>query len=127
MIRRHIYCCGCEKMVMAELVEGADVYPHRKDLAKLPFWRCGRCTNFVGCHHKTADRTRPLGVIPTPELKAARQQIHAVLDPLWQSGKYRRGQVYARLSKALGYTYHTANIRTIEEAGKVYDAVLEMC
>lgn len=77
-----IYCCGCEKKVPARLTDGAEIYPHRHDLSGLPFWKCDTCGNFVGCHHKTKNRTRPLGCIPTPEIKEARKRIHSLLDPL---------------------------------------------
>lgn len=120
---RQIYCCGCNMEVTATLTDGRRIYPHRPDLADLPFWECGFCGNHVGCHHKTADRTKPLGNIPTPELMRARRHIHALLDPLWQQGTLRRGQVYARISKALGRQYHTAEIRTVEEAREVYRIV----
>ena len=83
----NIRCCGCQKKVEARLTDGSEIYPHRKDLYSLPFWKCDVCGNFVGCHHKTKNRTRPLGCIPTPEIKNARKHIHAILDPLWQSGK----------------------------------------
>lgn len=72
MTTKDLYCCGCQCLVEARLTTGAEVYPHRDDLAELPFWRCDICKNWVGCHWKTADRTRPLGNIPTKEIKAAR-------------------------------------------------------
>ena len=115
-----IYCCGCGADVEARLTDGAEIYPHRPDLYALPFWKCDKCGNFVGCHHKTKDRTRPLGCIPTPEVKNARQHIHKVLDPLWESGKANRKQVYADLTSLIGREYHTAEIRDIDEARKVY-------
>lgn len=117
---RVIFCCGCSRDVEARLTDGASVYPHRPDLAALPFWRCDACGNYVGCHHKTTDCTRPLGIIPTPEIRNARKHIHTILDPLWKSGRLRRGDLYARLSAHLGYEYHTAEIRTIEEARRIY-------
>jgi hypothetical protein len=70
---RDIYCCGCESAVQARLTDGREIYPHRPDLADLPFWKCDGCGNHVGCHHKTNDRTRPLGNIPTPEIRIARK------------------------------------------------------
>lgn len=118
-----IYCCACSHDIEARLTDGAEVYPHRKDLAGLPFWKCDTCGNFVGCHHKTKNRTQPLGVIATSEIKKARQHIHAVLDPIWKSGKMKRASLYKRISGELGWQYHTANIRTIEEARKVYAIV----
>lgn len=65
MTNRAIFCCCCENDVHARLTDGREIYPHRHDLYSLPFWRCDGCGNHVGCHHKTKDRTRPLGVIPT--------------------------------------------------------------
>lgn len=121
---RAIYCCGCGQDVEARLTDGREVYPHRPDLANLPFWKCDACKNYVGCHWKTKDRTRPLGNIPTKELKNARQYIHRILDPIWKNGKMPRGKVYARIARELGLEeYHTAEIRTIEEARRVYTIV----
>ncbi len=118
---RILYCCGCKKDVEARLTHGGEVYPHREDLADLPFWKCNTCKNYVGCHHKTKDRTRPLGNIPTKELKNARQHIHRILDPIWKDGKMPRGKVYAKIARELGREeYHTAEIKTIEEARQVY-------
>ena len=118
-----IYCCGCQKEIEATLTNGKEIYPRRPDLWALPFWKCPACSNYVGCHHKTKDRTKPLGCIPTPEIKNARRHIHTLLDSLWKTGKIRRKELYARLSKELGYEYHTANIRDIGEARKIYKLV----
>ena len=122
----NLHCCGCDKDVSARLTDGSEIYPHRPDLYPLPFWKCDLCGNYVGCHHKTKNRTAPLGCIPTPELKRARNFIHALLDPIWQSGKQGRSQLYAEISKRVGWKYHTAKIRNIEEARKVYKIVREL-
>ena len=118
-----IYCCQCEGQVEARLTDGFEIYPHREDLASLPFWKCDDCGNFVGCHHKTKERTKPLGVIPTPEIKAIRQQIHRVLDPLWKSKRYSRSDLYAFLSKCIGKQYHTAELHSVDLAEHVLDVV----
>ncbi len=55
------------------------------------------------------------------ELRQLRRAVHAKIDPLWQSGKIKRGDVYARISKALGYTYHTG-----ETDGETCKKVLEL-
>lgn len=120
MATKQIHCCSCGCKVDARLTDGSEIYPHRSDLHSLPFWKCDGCNNFVGCHHKTKDRTRPLGCIPTPEIKEARKHIHALIDPLWQSGLINRNQLYKKLSEGTGRRYHTANIRTIEEARDIY-------
>ena len=111
-----IFCCACGGDVNARLTDGREIYPHRPDIADLPFWKCGACSNFVGCHHKTKVRTAPLGCIPTAEIREARKQIHALMDPLWKSGKVTRRELYRAISEALGWTYHTAKIRSVEEA-----------
>lgn len=119
-----IWCCGCNADVDARLTNGLETYPHRRDLSDLPFWRCDACGNFVGCHHKTKDRTRPLGVIPTKEIKNARQQIHRILDPIWKGGAIPRGKLYAEIATRMGWDeYHTAEIRTIDDARRVYRIV----
>lgn len=124
---RTIYCCGCEADVVARLTDGREIYPHRPDLSGLPFWRCDACGNFVGCHHKTRNRTRPLGCIPTPAIKAERQKIHAVLDPLWKQGRYGRGEVYRMIAHILGIPeYHTADIRSVDQAREVQRIVTEL-
>lgn len=123
MTTREIHCCGCAKQVPARLTTGLEIYPHRPDLAGLPFWVCDTCRNFVGCHHKTADRTRPLGIIPTAEIRNARQHIHRVLDPLWKSGRFNRRKLYAKITERFGWKYHTANIRSVEEAREIYKFV----
>ena len=69
LVGKKIYCCGCGKKVSPRLTSGKEVYPHRSDLIKLPFWKCDKCGNFVGCHHKTKNRTATLGVIATKEIK----------------------------------------------------------
>lgn len=128
MTARKIYCCGCQSTVDARLTYGSEVYPHRKDLATIPFWRCDVCRNWVGCHHKTKKPTTPLGVIPTPEIKKARQHIHRILDPIWKSGTMSRRDVYREIGRRLGMKkeYHTANIKSLEQARNVYRVVRDM-
>lgn len=90
----------------------------------LPFWKCDACKNFVGCHHRTRDRTRPLGCIPTAEIKAARQHIHRILDPLWKGKMINRSDLYKRVAMALGIEeYHTAELRSVEDARRAYAAI----
>lgn len=124
---RPIWCVCCDEYVSARLTNGTEIYPHRRDLAGLPFWRCDTCGNYVGCHHKTKQPTTPLGCIATPEIKDARQKIHRILDPIWRSGRMSRREAYRKVSDAMGQAdYHTAEIRTLDEARKVYRIVHEL-
>lgn len=118
-----IHCCGCQQKVEARLTDGREIYPHRSDLFDLPFWKCDVCGNFVGCHYKTKNRTQPLGCIPTQEIKNARQHIHKILDPLWKNGRVTRKILYQHLNNVLGWEYHTAKIRSVDEARTVWKAI----
>lgn len=115
-----IYCCNCRKDVEAALVHGDVVYPHRPDLFKKHFYMCPYCGKFVGCHGLS---TRPLGCIPTEEIKIARKRIHAKIDPIWKTGKMSRRELYKYISEKLGYTYHTGETRTVQECFKILDIV----
>jgi hypothetical protein len=120
---RVLWCCGCGQAVTVRLTDGSEIYPHRRDLYSLPFWKCDACKNFVGCHHKTKDRTKPLGCVPTPEIKRERQRIHRILDPVWKSRRMTRKQAYQAMAKALGRSeYHTAELSSIEECRDAYRA-----
>lgn len=114
-----IYCTGCNATVNARLTSGSEIYPHRNDLNLLPFWVCDNCQNYVGCHHKTKNRTQPLGCIPTAELRKARNEVHKILDPLWKSGVIQRKKLYFTIGEKLGYKFHSANIQSVKEAEEV--------
>lgn len=122
--RRSIWCCACNADVMCRLTSGAEVYPHRPDLHVVPMWKCDGCKGSVGTHHKRkGDPLSPLGVIATPELRDARQRLHGLIDPLWRSGRFKRGQLYARISLELGREYHTGELRSLEDARVVWRIV----
>lgn len=119
-----IFCCCCARDIDARLTDGSEIYPHRADLQALPFWICDICGNYVGCHHKTVKRTKPLGYIPTPEIRAARKRLHAIIDPMWRSGRIGRKALYAAISREIGWDYHTGNTRSMDEVNAVSAAVL---
>jgi hypothetical protein len=118
-----IYCTGCNADVVARLTDGTEMYPHREDLAAMPFWVCDTCGAFVGTHHKTNDRLKPLGFLATPEVKRWRMIIHKILDPLWREKKIKRGKAYAHISNKIGRTYHTGEIYSVEDGRHIYQIV----
>lgn len=124
MNTKKIYCCGCGKKVKARLAFGGEIYPLRSDLSKIPFWKCDACNNYVGTHHKDryGDRLRPLGSIPTPEVRKVRSRLHDIMDPIWQNHKVSRKSFYKRMSTELGYDYHNGEVRSSEEAEVVIAA-----
>ena len=108
------------------MTNGKEIYPHREDLYTIPIWICDTCGNYVGCHYRSENPLKPLGVIPTPRIMNARKHIHALLDPMWRHKYIKRRNAYKYISRKLGYEYHTGNIRSIEEAKTVYRIILEL-
>lgn len=107
------------------MVKGNVTYPHRRDLHHKNFWMCPDCSNFVGTNNRGEGR-KPLGVIANKEMKKIRMQIHAMLDPIWQSNRAKRADLYKKISEKLGYEYHTAELKSFCEAKKVYEIVKGM-
>ena len=122
----NIYCIACDADINARLTDGKEIYPHRTDLYSLPFWKCDKCGGFVGCHHKTKNRTAPLGNIPNNEIRQARKRIHAVLDPMWKSGNISRKDLYAILTSVIGRQYHTAELKSIEECNIIENYLINI-
>lgn len=101
------YCCG-----EAELVTGQAIYPHRPDLAHKRFYRCHSCDAYVGCHPGT---TKPLGRLANASLRQAKQRAHKSFDPLWKTGRMKRGQAYAWLAQQLGIPKQDCHIGMFDE------------
>lgn len=120
-----IYCCTCQKDIPARLTKGKEIYPHRNDLWKKFYWICDTCKNYVGVHNKNLE-FKPLGVIPSQEIRQARMKIHAIIDPLWKSNKMSRSTLYKKISEKLGKQYHTAEIRTVEEVNTILNIIQEI-
>lgn len=116
----------CKFDVEARLTDGSERYPHRPDLSSIPFWHCDNCGNWVGCHHKTKTPTKPLGVLASPEMFKARVAIHELIDPIWKSNQYDRNDIYRYMSKKLGFKYHTAELRTMEDAREAWKIAADL-
>jgi len=110
-----IWCVECKKDVQARLTTGKEIYPERHDLHYLPFWICDECKNYVGCHHKTNDRTRPLGAIPNSLIRKDRVVIHEKIKKLEETGMKTK-EIYDQIFLTFGYEFHAGNIRTVMES-----------
>lgn len=88
----------------AELVTGAEIYPHRQDLAVSFFWRCAACAAWVGCHPGTK---QPLGRLADAELRRAKSSAHAAFDPLWKA-KIRRDKCRKHEARSAAYQWLAA-------------------
>lgn len=120
-----IFCVECDEHVQAKLVTGAMVYSDLPKVARDKFWMCNSCKNFVGCHkNANKNKQKPLGVIANKELRQMRMNIHNVLDQIWREEKrMKRTELYAILSKELGYEYHTGDIVSIGQGERVLEIV----
>lgn len=112
------YCNGT-----AVLVTGADIYPHRPDLADKKIWACTPCDAYVGCHPPAkapgggmGDGTVPLGRLANAELRSLKQRAHAAFDPLWKSKAMSRRKAYAWLASAMEIPATKAHIGMFDEA-----------
>ena len=121
-----IYCVGCQTNVTASPVMGAHIYPHRPDLKGVHLFQCTACGNHVGCHQRGKYKGQPLGIIPTPSLRKARQRLHTYMDPIWKSGRMTRDELYAQLTIALGREYHTADLCSLEEVDRINNAITDL-
>ena len=101
--------CGSQ----AELVTGAQIYPHRRDLYKLSFYSCenGHDKAYVGCHRGS---TKPLGILEDAELRKAKYLAHKAFDLLWRDGAMTRSEANARLSKRLGIDIRLCHINLFD-------------
>lgn len=111
------YCGGT-----AVLVSGAEMYPHRPDLAAKMFWRCDPCDAYAGCHRKGAnvdgkisDGTMPIGTLANRALRSARQHCHKFFDQLWQGGDMHRNTAYGWLAGRMNIRVERCHIGMFDE------------
>lgn len=96
----------------AELKDAFVIY---KRLGFGQVYVCGNypaCDAYVGVHEGT---TKPKGSLANAELRGLRQQVHAVFDPVWRSGKYERSELYEAAARTLGLPeFHIGDMRESE-------------
>ena len=101
--------CGQE----ADWVENKAVYGRNYGKSYM-IWLCPN-RHYVGCHQNTQ---RPKGTFADRKIREARMAAHAVIDPLWKSGAYKRSTVYEQLSLAFGKQIHIGEA-TKEECAEI--------
>lgn len=106
------------------MVLGSKIYPHRPDLHSKKFWECPSCAAYVGCHPGTM---RALGAPSDAILRAAKIRAHAAFDPLWKTGRMKRGDAYALLADRLGIPRYRCHIGWMDlyTANRVPDVLKE--
>lgn len=93
-------CPYCKKQ--APWIDNKLVYGKRYGKSYMCYY-CGNCDAYVGCHNNTR---KALGTMANKALRRKRMAVHAVIDPIWKSGKETRKQVYAKLKQAFGHEVH---------------------
>lgn len=127
---RCLHCNG-----VCRLTNGAEIYPHRPDLAEKPIWKCNVCPDAtVGCHRGSKV---PLGYAADKATRDARLKLHhRMLDPLWKGlrqdktlpNKVRRGarsRIYQFMAARMGLpaeATHTGMF-TIEQCREAWRAL----
>lgn len=102
-----LFCVNCQKEVLAEYENNS--------------WKCPHCNNSVGCHKGT---NRPLGCIPSPELRLKRIELYSLMEPLFS--KISKLKLLKLLSEKLGYKFHLHQVKSIKECERVIDLVVEI-
>lgn len=116
----NVICPYCQKRTV--LLNGQELYPHRRDLVKKLFWVCEPCGASVGCHPGTK---RPLGRLANAMLRKAKMEAHGIFDKFWKYGRLTRAEAYRWLAKELDLTRETCHIGMFDEA--MCKKVVEVC
>lgn len=93
-------CPYCD--IEAEWVENKTFYGRNFGKSFMAWW-CRKCGARVGCHQNTK---QPLGTMANASLRKMRQHVHGIIDPLWQSGKITRKEIYRKLSEEMSREVH---------------------
>lgn len=114
-----ITCPFCKRG--APWVENKEKYGRNYGTSYMCYY-CKPCDAYVGCHNNT--RT-PLGSMANKELREWRMKAHTVIDPLWESGKMKRHQVYKMLDNKMGKKFHVG-WSDVEDCKKVISLLREV-
>ena len=93
-------CPYCDKE--APWVENKAIYGRNYGKSYMCYY-CKPCDAYVGCHQNTR---KALGTMANRELRYWRKRAHAYLDPIWKSGRMKRGVMYAKLKDIFGKEVH---------------------
>lgn len=106
----HVFCDYCGQP--AKLVNGDEIYQHRKDLHHKKFWDCISCDAWVGCHPNSI---RPLGRLANATLRKAKKMAHESFDKLWRNGGMTRSRAYAWLAERMELPEERCHIGMFDE------------
>lgn len=100
MSEQAVICPYCNQP--AKWVNNEEIYGRRFGKSWKAWW-CEPCDAYVGCHENSK---RPKGSLANKATREARIKAHAAFDPLWKTGRFRRGELYSEITVALGRQIH---------------------
>lgn len=100
--------CDCCQSKHIEL-RSHDVLYNGTEYGDWPYiYWCKVCGASVGVHPFSV---YPLGTMADDATRKARSAVHAIIDPLWKSGRFDRSDVYAMMARLTGRRrFHTGEL-----------------
>lgn len=120
-----IYCTHCRQEVEAFSTPASSIFGDKFRFKDNIIFVCPNCKNYV----ETSKDLIPLGVIPTKELRKAKNYILSVLNSMLEQKMMTRKEAYLKLSKSVyanRKVFKISDIRDLDEARKVYAAVKKL-
>lgn len=96
------YCGSIAKLEDSDRIYNGKSYGLMYICSKYP-----TCDAYVGVHKGT---DKPLGRLANPELRTWKKKCHALIDPLWKTGKMTRQDVYKLIQTTMGMTSEEAHV-----------------
>ena len=81
-----VSCTYCSKPTLR--MTGSELHPSRSDLANKHYHVCRNCDAWIGCK---GTGWEPSGRLANAQLRRAKQDAHAALEPIWQQAMAEHG------------------------------------
>lgn len=106
--------CGCG--LVAELVTGNELYPHRQDdLGDKLFYRCKPCAAWVGVNASTG---LPMGSLANEETRKARKRAHEFMQTLIRR-KMAREKIGEQRARQLAQAWISERLEIPKDRAKI--------
>ena len=116
-----MWCCKCHRETDAMLVGGMTINTKRPECWNQKFYQCPVCLNYCNAR-KIGDEWKPIAFIATPALRAERQRLHELFDPVWKNdplpGISRKGwydYMTFGMNQDPNYRFHFGFLRSFRE------------
>lgn len=124
-----VWCCKCHREVDAELVGGMTLYPKRPESWDEKYYQCPHCLNY-GLAQNFDGVWKPKAYIASPELRAERNRLHNLFDPLWKNSDHpnaSRTGWYKYMSigmrKGENYEFHFGHLCSFRECKRAENLI----